>query len=154
MSYRPRSFSSPFSPPPFPYWRAYSWGPTKSRLTNVITTITPGKAPTTQTGKGFFWPGISNGTGDLIRTTLESHNAGPYTTGYGIGTGTGTKRDGGCSSTIAAQTYINTVIALHDADENFGSTISTSQGATYSGLSHSSDYKTWTIAKNNVSAMK
>lgn len=199
---------------------AVSLGPTKSRITHAVTTITPGQAPTTQTGELFLWPGMSNGTGDLVQTTLESwpsnswcgaatgqwcircsvfgsfgqldgtagvvsgstpvkidytlqsdgqtwlqtatnantgavlstysHNSGPYMTGYG----TGTECDGGCSGTIAAQTYTNTVITLYAADETFGNTISTSQGATYSGLSHSSDYKTWTIAKISIPAMQ
>jgi hypothetical protein len=51
---------------------AVSLGPTKSRITKAVTTITPGDAPSTQTGELFLWPGMSNGTGDLVQTTLES----------------------------------------------------------------------------------
>jgi hypothetical protein len=198
---------------------AVSLGPTKSRITNAVTTIIPGAAPSTQTGELFLWPGMSNGTGDLVQTTLESwpdnswcgatkgqwcircsvfgsfgqldgtagvvsgtdkikieyalqsdgqtwlqtatnvntgkvlstysHNSGPYMTGYG----TGTECDGGCTGTIAAQTYSNTVITLYAADTTFGSTIAVSQGATYSGLSSSSGGKVWTISTINVPAM-
>lgn len=49
-----------------------SLGPTKSRITNAVTTIVPGAAPPTQNGVLFLWPGMSNGTGDLVQTTLES----------------------------------------------------------------------------------
>lgn len=51
---------------------AVSLGPTKSRITKAVTTIVPGTAPSTQTGELFLWPGMSNGTGDLVQTTLES----------------------------------------------------------------------------------
>jgi hypothetical protein len=37
-----------------------------------VTTITPGQAPSTQAGELFLWPGMSNGTGDLVQTTLKS----------------------------------------------------------------------------------
>lgn len=43
-----------------------SLGPTKSHIVDAITTISPGDAPPTQSGKLFLWPGMSNGTGDLI----------------------------------------------------------------------------------------
>ncbi|GLA66351.1 hypothetical protein AtubIFM54640_008558 [Aspergillus tubingensis] len=49
-----------------------SLGPTKSDIINAVTTIIPGVAPSTQNGELFLWPGMSNGTGDLIQTTLES----------------------------------------------------------------------------------
>ncbi|KAL3465921.1 hypothetical protein BJX64DRAFT_284855 [Aspergillus heterothallicus] len=49
-----------------------SLGPTKSTIVNAVTTIIPGPAPLTQTGVLFLWPGMSNGTGDLIQSTLES----------------------------------------------------------------------------------
>ncbi|KAI1263834.1 hypothetical protein F5Y18DRAFT_418138 [Xylariaceae sp. FL1019] len=197
---------------------AVSLGPTKSRITKAVTTITPGDAPSTQSGELFLWPGMSNGTGDLVQTTLESwpdnswcgaeagewcircslfgsfgqldgtasavpgtmsveilyelqsdettwlqtatdvatgtqlstfsYDSGPYMTGYG----TGTECDDGCTGTIAAQTYTNTVITLAEADDSFGDTIVASQGATYSGLS-TSDSIVWTIATINVPAM-
>ncbi|KAL2832685.1 hypothetical protein BJY01DRAFT_260073 [Aspergillus pseudoustus] len=49
-----------------------SLGPTKSTIVNAVTTIIPGAAPLTQAGVLFLWPGMSNGTGDLIQSTLES----------------------------------------------------------------------------------
>ncbi|PYH98618.1 hypothetical protein BO71DRAFT_315901 [Aspergillus ellipticus CBS 707.79] len=49
-----------------------SLGPTTSDIINAVTTIIPGTAPSTQNGELFLWPGMSNGTGDLIQTTLES----------------------------------------------------------------------------------
>jgi hypothetical protein len=51
---------------------AVSLGPSKSTIINAVTTITPGAAPSTQAGELFLWPGMSNGTGDLVQTTLES----------------------------------------------------------------------------------
>lgn len=51
---------------------AVSLGPSKSTIINAVTTLTPGTAPSTQNGELFLWPGMSNGTGDLIQTTLES----------------------------------------------------------------------------------
>ncbi|KAF7518737.1 hypothetical protein G7054_g13358 [Neopestalotiopsis clavispora] len=198
---------------------AVSLGPTKSRITKAVTTITPGEAPSSQTGELFLWPGMSNGTGDLVQTTLESwpdnswcgastgewcircslfgsfgqldgdsapvsgdmsveivyelqsdgttwlqtatdvatgtqlstfsYDSGPYMTGYG----TGTECDGGCTGTVAAQTYKNTVITLYEADSSFGDTIATSQGATYSGLTSSDGGKVWTIAEIDIPSM-
>ncbi|KAL6233220.1 hypothetical protein BDW75DRAFT_252152 [Aspergillus navahoensis] len=49
-----------------------SLGPTKSTIVHAVTTIIPGPAPETQNGVLFLWPGMSNGTGDLIQATLES----------------------------------------------------------------------------------
>lgn len=51
---------------------ALSLGPTTSHIVHSVTTLVPGAAPKTQTGELFLWPGMSNGTGDLIQTTLES----------------------------------------------------------------------------------
>jgi len=51
---------------------ALSLGPTTSHILSAVTTLTPGAAPSTQGGELFLWPGMSNGTGDLIQTTLES----------------------------------------------------------------------------------
>lgn len=51
---------------------AVSLGPTKSTIVKAVTTIVPGAAPSTQNGELFLWPGMSNGTGDLVQTTLES----------------------------------------------------------------------------------
>ncbi|KAL9113795.1 MAG: hypothetical protein Q9227_002240 [Pyrenula ochraceoflavens] len=65
---------------PFPRLskRADTWGgsvslgPTTSTIINTVTTIIPGTAPPSQAGELFLWPGMSNGTGDLVQTTLES----------------------------------------------------------------------------------
>ena len=51
---------------------ALSLGPSKSTIISAVTTLIPGAAPSVQTGELFLWPGMSNGTGDLIQTTLES----------------------------------------------------------------------------------
>ncbi|KAF5878773.1 uncharacterized protein Bfra_000942 [Botrytis fragariae] len=51
---------------------ALSLGPTTSHILHSTTTLVPGTAPSTQNGELFLWPGMSNGTGDLIQTTLES----------------------------------------------------------------------------------
>lgn len=51
---------------------AVSLGPSKSTIIEAVTTLTPGTAPSSQNGELFLWPGMSNGTGDLIQTTLES----------------------------------------------------------------------------------
>ncbi|KAL1305769.1 hypothetical protein AAFC00_003939 [Neodothiora populina] len=50
---------------------AVSLGPTKSNIINAVTTLIPGVPPKTQNGELFLWPGMSNGTGDLVQTTLE-----------------------------------------------------------------------------------
>ncbi|KAL4951136.1 hypothetical protein BDW69DRAFT_196688 [Aspergillus filifer] len=49
-----------------------SLGPTKSTITKASTTLIPGAAPASQNGVLFLWPGMSNGTGDLVQSTLES----------------------------------------------------------------------------------
>lgn len=67
--------------------------------------------------------------------------------------GTGTECDGGCSGTIAAQKYLNTTITLASADTTFGSTISTAQGATYTGLKSENNGKVWVIDTINIPAM-
>jgi hypothetical protein len=56
---------------------AVSFGPSKSTIVYAVTTLQPGRAPT-QPKNGFLtiWPGMSNGTGNLIQTTLESHEPG------------------------------------------------------------------------------
>lgn len=51
---------------------ALSLGPTKSTIISAVTTLIPGDAPSSQAGELFLWPGMSNGTGDLVQTTLES----------------------------------------------------------------------------------
>lgn len=202
------------------YWGgAVSLGPSKSTIIKAVTTITPGTAPPTQNGMLFLWPGMSNGTGDLIQTTLESWpdnswcgaatgewcvrasvfggfgqvdgsaspvsgstpvkilyelsgtkwtqtvtnaNSGASLSSYTIdvgkgatmtGYGTGTECNGGCSGTVAEQTYKNTVITLLEADPTFGSTIGTSNGATYTGLSSSQGGKVWTITEMKIPAM-
>ncbi|KAG8164385.1 hypothetical protein KVR01_006303 [Diaporthe batatas] len=49
-----------------------SLGPTTSTIVKAVTTLIPGVAPSTQSGVLFLWPGMSNGTGDLVQATLES----------------------------------------------------------------------------------
>ncbi|KAJ7275079.1 hypothetical protein C8J57DRAFT_1714782 [Mycena rebaudengoi] len=51
---------------------ALSLGPAKTNIIKATTTIVPGAAPVPQNGNLFLWPGMSNGTGDLIQSTLES----------------------------------------------------------------------------------
>jgi hypothetical protein len=63
---------------------ALSLGPTTSHIISAVTTLTPGTAPSKQTGELFLWPGMSNGTGDLIQTTLEQW---PDNTWCGAATG-------------------------------------------------------------------
>lgn len=52
--------------------RAISLGPTKSTITSAVTPLIPGARRTTQNDMLSIWPGMSNGTGDLVQTTLES----------------------------------------------------------------------------------
>ncbi|KAL3422784.1 hypothetical protein PVAG01_04531 [Phlyctema vagabunda] len=206
---------------------ALSLGPTTSNIIKASTTIIPGAAPATQNGELFLWPGMSNGTGNLIQTTLESwpdnswcgavsgqwciraslfglfpetplqqidgpdaavsgtdkvlivYERGPqldtyswnwtqtvtnadtgkylssltHASGPMTGYGTGTECDDQCTGTIAAQTYKNTQIVLASSDTNFGKTLGVSGGTTYSGLSVSSDGKTWTISEINIPKM-
>lgn len=49
-----------------------SLGPTKSTIVKAVTTIIPGATPPNQNGMLTVWPGMSNGTGHLVQTTLES----------------------------------------------------------------------------------
>jgi hypothetical protein len=67
--------------------------------------------------------------------------------------GTGTECDDSCTGTIAAQQYLNTTITLAEADTTFGDTISTSGGATYTGLASNSGGKVWQIEEINVPSM-
>jgi hypothetical protein len=58
-------------------WGAsYSFGPSTSRIIYAKTTLEPGHFPpisnTSNTGPLFLWPGMSNGSGDLIQTTMEA----------------------------------------------------------------------------------
>ncbi|PSN72088.1 hypothetical protein BS50DRAFT_569646 [Corynespora cassiicola Philippines] len=200
---------------------AVSLGPTTSTIIKAVTYLTPGEAPPVQNGMLFLWPGMSNGTGNLVQTTLESwpdnswcgatkgqwcvrasvfgsfgqidseqsapvsgtqqikieyalqsdqdtwrqtvtdvasgrvissldHKDGPFMRGYG----TGTECNNGCSGTVAEQTYSDTTITLSSADANFGKTIGTSQGATYTGLSSSNGNKVWTIKTIKVPKMQ
>ncbi|KDN45518.1 hypothetical protein RSAG8_04842, partial [Rhizoctonia solani AG-8 WAC10335] len=197
---------------------SYSLGPTKANIIEMITTLTPGPTPPTQAGMLTLWPGISNGTGELVQTTLESwpdnrwcgagkgewcvrasvfgsfgqrdgpaavvkatdsvtmryklgsnkmtwtqtvtinskvvstldSNSGPFMKGWG----TGTECNGGCTGTISPQKYTNTVITLDAADPSFGSTASSAQGATATGLTSEQGGKVWKIATINVPKMR
>ncbi|KAK7708406.1 hypothetical protein SLS57_008987 [Botryosphaeria dothidea] len=55
---------------------AVSLGPSKSTITRAVTTIIPGTPPSSQNGELFLWPGMSNGTGDLVQTTIEQWSSG------------------------------------------------------------------------------
>ncbi|KAF2141629.1 uncharacterized protein K452DRAFT_227913 [Aplosporella prunicola CBS 121167] len=55
-----------------------SLGPAKANIKHSVTTIIPGPAPNPQTGELFLWPGMSNGTGDLVQTTIESWSDGNW----------------------------------------------------------------------------
>jgi len=48
--------------------------PATNHLISAKTTLVPGRLPPTESGKGplFIWPGLSNGKGDLIQTTLDA----------------------------------------------------------------------------------
>ncbi|KAJ1303974.1 hypothetical protein OPQ81_008384 [Rhizoctonia solani] len=196
---------------------SYSLGPAKTNIIEMTTTITPGAAPPTQAGVLFLWPGISNGTGDLVQATLEqwsdnswcgagkgewcvrasvfgwfgqrdgpagvvkatdsvtinyklgsnkmtwtqtvtidnkvvstlNSDSGPYMKGWG----TGTECNNGCTGTISAQKYTNTVITLDAADPTFGSTASSAAGATATGLTSEQGGKVWKIATINIPKM-
>ena len=67
--------------------------------------------------------------------------------------GTGIECNDGCTSTISAQQYTNTMITLDAADPNFGSTGSTSGGTTISGLTSEQGGKIWKIAAINIPKM-
>ena len=47
--------------------------PDSNHLTYAKTTLVPGRLPpiTSGTGPLFIWPGLSNGKGDLVQTTLD-----------------------------------------------------------------------------------
>lgn len=50
---------------------AYSLGPTTSRIILSETTLLPGDPPSDAKDMLTIWPGISDGTGDLIQSTVE-----------------------------------------------------------------------------------
>lgn len=70
------------------------------------------------------------------------------------GYGTGTECQNDCSGTVEQQKYLNTVITLADADPTFGSTVGSSQGATYSELKQTEGGKIWTIDEIIVPPMQ
>lgn len=52
---------------------AVSTGPSQADIIRTSTIIVPGRNPSSkQPGGLYLWPGISNGTGDLIQTTVDS----------------------------------------------------------------------------------
>lgn len=57
---------------------AVSLGPTDfengAYIDHAVTYLSPGAAPENQNGLLFLWPGMSNGTGDLVQTTLEDYD--------------------------------------------------------------------------------
>lgn len=205
---------------------ALSLGPTTSHILSASTILIPGTAPSTQLGYLFLWPGISNGTGDLVQTTIESwpESDGVYgnawcgatvgewclqtgvfgafgqisgelapavsadtqvlisytstdneglewsqtasnaetgevlsqlTFGSGpmTGWGTATECDNDCDGTIAEQQYLSTTITLAASDPGFVDTLALIEGATYTGLSFSSDSTVLTIESILIPAM-
>ncbi|EUC60663.1 hypothetical protein RSOL_359440 [Rhizoctonia solani AG-3 Rhs1AP] len=52
---------------------ACSLGPTSAHIIESTTTLAAGIPPPNQNGALFLWPGMSNGTGDLVQTTFESY---------------------------------------------------------------------------------
>ncbi|QRW22844.1 hypothetical protein RhiXN_07880 [Rhizoctonia solani] len=205
---------------------SYSLGPAKTNIIEMTTTLTLElrhllRLACFSFGQFLFWvshmPGISNGTGDLVQTTLEqwpdnswcgagkgewcvrasvfgwfgqrdgpsavvkptdavtmnyklgsnkmtwtqtvtinnkvvstlTSDSGPYMKGWG----TGTECNGGCTGTISAQKYTNTVITLDAADPNFGKTAASAGGATATGLTSEQGGKIWKIATINVPKM-
>lgn len=55
---------------------AVSTGPSKAEIISAVTTTYPGEMPSNQAGGLFLWPGMSNGTGDLIQSIIGSYEAG------------------------------------------------------------------------------
>jgi len=51
---------------------AISTGPSQVDMIRTVTTIVPGRCPPNQRGALYLWPGISNGTGDLIQSCMTS----------------------------------------------------------------------------------
>lgn len=49
-------------------------GPSQVDMIRTVTTIVPGRNPPNQKGALYIWPGISNGTGDLIQFCVTSWN--------------------------------------------------------------------------------
>ena len=121
---------------------AVSLGPTKSTITNAVTTLTPGTAPSTQNGELFLWPGMSNGTGDLIQTTLESW---PDNSWCGATTGEWCVRASvfgsfgqldGDASPVSGDTPVKIVYTLESDDETWTQTVTNADtGASLSSYS-------------------
>lgn len=55
---------------------AVSLGPSKAEIIHSTTTTYPGAMPANQAGGLFLWPGMSNGTGDLIQSVIGSYSKG------------------------------------------------------------------------------
>jgi hypothetical protein len=55
---------------------AVSLGPSKAEIIHATTTTYPGAMPANQAGGLFLWPGMSNGTGDLIQSIIGSYPKG------------------------------------------------------------------------------
>lgn len=69
--------------------RADSWGPAvglgpaKAEIIHAVTTSYPGAMPANQAGGLFIWPGMSNGTGDLIQSVIGGYPKGGNQCGNG-----------------------------------------------------------------------
>lgn len=55
---------------------AVSLGPSKAEIIHAVTTSYPGAFPPNQAGGLFIWPGMSNGTGDLIQSVIGAYTKG------------------------------------------------------------------------------
>lgn len=124
---------------------AVSLGPTKSTIVKAVTTITPGTAPSSQNGELFLWPGMSNGTGDLVQTTLESW---PDNSWCGATTGQWCVRASvfgsfgqldGTASPVSGSTKVKIVYELESDNETWTQTVTNADtGASLSTYSRAS----------------
>lgn len=64
------ALAAPYTPPYF--GPSVSTGPTQVDIIRTVTTIVPDRCPPNQKGGLYLWPGIANGTGDLIQACVTS----------------------------------------------------------------------------------
>ncbi|KUL87284.1 hypothetical protein ZTR_03365 [Talaromyces verruculosus] len=140
-----------------------SLGPSVSTIVNAVTTIIPGTAPSTQNGELFLWPGMSNGTGDLVQTTLESW---PDNSWCGATTGQWCVRASlfgsfgqydGNASPVSGTDHVKIEYTLEDDNETWTQTVTNAvTGAELSSFSYASGpymrgYGTGTECDNSCS---
>ncbi|KAL4778170.1 hypothetical protein BJX76DRAFT_156915 [Aspergillus varians] len=122
-----------------------SLGPSKSTIVKAVTTIIPGPAPATQNGMLFLWPGMSNGTGELVQSTLESWNSNDW---CGAETGEWCVRASvfgsfgqldGAASPVAANDQVRIEYTLQDDEDTWVQNVTNAQtGAVLSTYSRKS----------------